>query len=200
MKNLLVLLAVSGIGLHAQAVPTVNGVVNAGSFVVGSVAPGTIVSIFGGALANQTLSASTLPLPGSLAGTSVTLAGQSMPLFFVSSGQINAQVPFLIQSGSAPLVVRTSSGASTNFSVSIAATSPAVFTTTADGKGAAISVHADFRLVQKVSGQNAITTCTDLYVTMSGELGARPPFCYSLFFGQPAVHPPGLLVGRYLGM
>jgi uncharacterized protein (TIGR03437 family) len=148
-------LLVAVFSVYGQALPVVGGVVNAGSFVPGPVAPGTIVSIFGTNLASQTLSATSLPLPTALAGTSVTLAGQALPLFFVSSGQINAQIPFGLPNGAASMIVRNVTGPSSAFSVSIATTSPAIFTTTADGKGAAISVHVDFKLVQKLSGQNA---------------------------------------------
>ena len=94
MKTLLVRLAISvgtiASALPAQTVPVVNGVVNAGSFLLGPIAPGTIVGIFGTRLASQTLSASTLPLPTALDGTSVTVGGQPVPLFFVSTGQIKA--------------------------------------------------------------------------------------------------------------
>lgn len=153
--KLIVGLLLAGFSVYGQSLPVVGGVVNAGSFVPGPVAPGTIVGIFGTNLASQTVSATSLPLPTALAGTSVTLAGQPLPLFFVSSGQINAQIPFGLPNGSAPLIVRNLNGPSSAFSVPIAATSPAIFTTTADGKGTAISVHVDFKLVQKISGQNA---------------------------------------------
>ena len=153
--KLIVGLLVIVLSVCGQSLPVVGGVVNAGSFVLGPVAPGTIVSVFGTNLASQALSATSLPLPFALAGTSVTLAGQALPLFFVSSGQINAQIPFGLPNGAASMVVRNLNGPSSAFSVPIAATSPAIFTTTADGKGAAISVHVDFKLVQKISGQNA---------------------------------------------
>lgn len=57
-------------------------------------APGSIISIYGDRLADGTLSASTLPLPTQLGNTQVLIAGQQIPLVFVSQFQINAVVPF----------------------------------------------------------------------------------------------------------
>jgi uncharacterized protein (TIGR03437 family) len=58
------------------------------------VAPGSLVSIYGRDLANETRVAEPAPLPVNLAGASVSFNGQPAPLLFVSPGQINAQVPF----------------------------------------------------------------------------------------------------------
>ena len=44
--------------------------------------------------ADQALAASSVALSTTLAGTEVLLGGESLPLLFVSNGQINAQVPF----------------------------------------------------------------------------------------------------------
>ena len=64
------------------------------------VASGGLVSIFGSDLAKETLAASSVPLPLTLAGASITFNGQPAPLLFVSPGQINAQIPY----GLAPLM------------------------------------------------------------------------------------------------
>jgi uncharacterized protein (TIGR03437 family) len=152
----------------AQTSITVAGVVNAASFGQGSLAPGSMISIFGTGLAPSTMQASSLPLPTILNGTSVSIAGQGIPLFFVSATQINAQLPFQISSGSAVLSVQNASGSVATRTLTIASTSPAVFTTTSDGKGDAVSVHADFSLVRRATGQNAqigetiILFCTGL--------------------------------------
>ena len=59
-----------------------------------TIAPCGIASLFGANLTMQSAeSASDLPLPTKLASTSVTLDGVAAPLFFVSSGQVNFQVP-----------------------------------------------------------------------------------------------------------
>ena len=131
---------------HAQT-PAVNtgGVVNAGSYASGSVAPGSIVSIFGANLASQTTSSGSIPLPTALGNvSSVTFNGVPAALYFVSSGQINAQVPWNVlaagsSSGTANLVVTTSTGTSAPLSVQVAPSLPGIFTVSANGSGQAIA-------------------------------------------------------------
>jgi uncharacterized protein (TIGR03437 family) len=57
-------------------------------------APGSIISIYGDRLATATQTYSSTPLPRQMAGTTVTMSGRTLPLYFVSPGQVNAQVPF----------------------------------------------------------------------------------------------------------
>src|SRR2546427_648804 len=72
-----------------------GGVVNGASFAAGSsVAPGSIISILGDNLAIASISAKDVPLPTSLATTSVRVNGMLAPLYYVSSKQINAQLPY----------------------------------------------------------------------------------------------------------
>jgi uncharacterized protein (TIGR03437 family) len=83
----------------ATVVPTVT-VVNALSLRAGSIAPGEIVSIFGtemgpGSGVTGTLDASGI-LPGILAGVEVQFNGAGAPIFYAQSGQINAQVPYVV--------------------------------------------------------------------------------------------------------
>ena len=74
--------------------PTVNAVVNGASFAAGApVAPGSIASIFGSNLASTSAAVAGVPLPTLLADAKVSLNGVAAPLFFVSPGQINFQVP-----------------------------------------------------------------------------------------------------------
>ena len=96
----------------AQAGPNLlaQGVVNAVNFQAG-VAPGAIVSLFGTRLAAFQAVAPGLPLPTTLAGTSVTVNGQPAPLFFVSPTQINFQFPFEATGAQALVEVTTPEGA-----------------------------------------------------------------------------------------
>ncbi len=56
--------------------------------------PGGIVSIFGARLAEGQPASGSLPLPVQLGGATVVLGGKTLPLYYASEGQINAQVPF----------------------------------------------------------------------------------------------------------
>ena len=58
------------------------------------VTPGAIVSIYGLNLSKATLVGPTNPLAQTLLNITATLGSQILPLFAVSSGQINVQLPF----------------------------------------------------------------------------------------------------------
>ncbi|HWF08961.1 MAG TPA: hypothetical protein VG297_10890 [Bryobacteraceae bacterium] len=110
--------------------PTVsaNGVVNAASFANGvSIAPGAIVAIFGSNLSNASAQATLTPLPKTLGQTSVTFNAEPAPLFYASSGQVNAQVPFDIAPGTAVVQVTRGGSVSTSQPVSVGNVSPGIF-------------------------------------------------------------------------
>ncbi len=101
-------------------------VVNAASYAVTTttlrperpegLSPGSIASIFGANLASSTETASTIPLPTQLTGTSVTVHGLPAHLFYVSPSQINFQMPWrypgLTESQATGVVVTTAAGSS----------------------------------------------------------------------------------------
>ena len=90
-------------------VPVVSQVVNAASYQTTSGSPGSIAAIFGTNLAATAEAAQTVPLPFQLGGTSVTVLGHAVPLFYVSPTQINFQVP---EGGTSVVVVTTAAGSS----------------------------------------------------------------------------------------
>jgi uncharacterized protein (TIGR03437 family) len=117
-----------------------GGVVNGASFRPanapgGGVSAGAIVSIFGSNLAASTVVGTSLPLSTSLGGTTVRIGGIATPLFFVSAGQINAQVPWNVATGAAQLTVTTAAGTSAAANVTIQDASPGLFSQTSDGRG-----------------------------------------------------------------
>jgi uncharacterized protein (TIGR03437 family) len=106
-----------------------QSIVNSGSFAPESLSAGSIFSVFGAGLSQQTASAQTLPLPLSLGSTAVMVNGESVPLFYVSPGQINAQMPLNAPTGSPVSVIVTSAGRNSNTAtVDLAPAAPGVFT------------------------------------------------------------------------
>src|SRR5579864_8163366 len=86
-----------------------------------------MMSVYGTALAPSTRSAASRPLPLTLSGVSATVNGIAAPLYFVSPGQINLQVPYETGAGTAVLGVNNhGTVASLAFPVSPAA--PGTFT------------------------------------------------------------------------
>jgi uncharacterized protein (TIGR03437 family) len=79
----------------------------------GSLAPGTIIQIYGENLASTTAQPSAIPLPNDLNGTQVIIGGAQAPLYYVSSGQINAQIPFELEPGKQYQVLVSANGALT---------------------------------------------------------------------------------------
>src|SRR5205823_1191703 len=129
----------------ADAVPVIDtdGVVNAASFTSAApLAPGSLVAIFGGRLTQGLASATNLPLPITLAGSTILIGGREAPLLYASDRQVNAVVPYGIAANSAQQAVATrGSSISVPQPVTIAPAAPGVFTL--DGKqGIAVDVNA----------------------------------------------------------
>src|SRR5262249_43539859 len=104
-----------------------------------------MVAPFGTSLATRTQSAETWPLPTSLAGTQVLVKDslgveRLAPLFFVSPGQINYQMPPGTATGTAMVTITSGDGAISTCLVEIAAVAPGLFSANADGQGVAAAV------------------------------------------------------------
>lgn len=144
MKTLLLGALVLGSScIWAASAPEIspNSTLNAADY-SRAFAPGAMVSIFGSNLASSSESPSGLPLPTSLGGTMVELidgdAITSLPLFFASAGQINAQLPYNLKDSTVQLRVRTSAGVSATDSLTVSERAPRLFRVIEDGAGRAI--------------------------------------------------------------
>ncbi|MGD1070506.1 MAG: putative Ig domain-containing protein, partial [Bryobacteraceae bacterium] len=138
---------------NAAPLLNVNGTLDAfatGPEVGAPVAPGTIVQIYGSNLAAQVTTNSTVPLPTSLGQTSVYIGGMLAPLYYVSPGQINAQVPFELPAGQTYQVIVSANGA-------LSTPNPIQLTNDAPGiaqfpAGQVIATHSDgVSLIQETS-------------------------------------------------
>ena len=162
-----------------------GGIVNGVTYAVGQpVAPGSIASIFGSDLAASLAQADTVPLSTSLADISVTMNDIPAPLFFVSSGQINVQVPWNVladgvDSGAATVVVTRSGTASVARSVQIAPVSPAIFTVMPNGVGNAIAINSDGTIAAPINAIPGVIShparVGDALVLLATGLGAVSP-------------------------
>ena len=122
-----------------------------------SLAPGTIFSIFGTDLAPKTDGWLGAPAPTSLGGISVKIGNRYAPLFYVSPTQINGMVPYEV-SGNVTATIEAGPGAAGNSpSVSLAATTPGIFSAESSGKG-----------------QGAILNGGDLFASLTAPTGAFP--------------------------
>jgi uncharacterized protein (TIGR03437 family) len=128
MLPLLLLLLLASATLAQTPAITNGGIVNAASYAAGSLAPGSLATLFGSNLAASNATAAGVPLPVQLGGASVTVNGAPAPLIYVSSGQINFQVPFEIAGQSqASVVVSVNGTASPAQSIAIVPAAPGIF-------------------------------------------------------------------------
>ena len=105
-----------------------KGVVNAAGFEkVPGIAAGALVSLFGSQLAPSVEGATSIPLPRELQSTSVKVNGIDAPLIFVSSGQINFQVPFEVTEGNGLVQVTREGQAGNTVSATVLNRSPGIF-------------------------------------------------------------------------
>lgn len=172
-----------------------NGTLNAFAPVVGAaVAPGTIVQIYGQNLAGQPGTATATPLPSKLNSTSVLIGGRLAPLYYVSPGQINAQIPFELSAGQQyQLIVNANGALSTPNPIQLSATAPGIagFAT-----GAIIAQHLDGSLVLDSSpaapGEVIVFYLSGMGLTTQDVgTGAASP---STTLASP-VNPPTITVG-----
>lgn len=104
------------------------------------VAPDSVVAAFGAKLATGIEFAQSLPLPTSLAGSTVKINGIAAQLFAVTPGQINLLVPPGLPDGPAEITVVTSDGFRSSGTINIASVQPSIFTTNLSGSGAPAAV------------------------------------------------------------
>jgi uncharacterized protein (TIGR03437 family) len=117
-------------------------VVSAASWRKTSLAPDSIAVAFGTSLATDSLGAAALPLPISLAGTSVVVKDSAgverrAGIFYVSAAQVNFLVPPETALGGARVTIVNGNGLVSTGMAQINAVEPGLFTANADGKSAA---------------------------------------------------------------
>jgi uncharacterized protein (TIGR03437 family) len=93
-----------------------------------SIAPGSLISIFGTNLASGLAQASSATLSTSLGDVnSVMINGVAAPLQFVAGGQINAQAPWALNAGQAMVVVTRAGVASAPVTAQVSQFAPALY-------------------------------------------------------------------------
>ena len=161
-----------------------DGVVGGASFLSGAVSPGSIVSIFGVNLAAREAGAASLPLPTQLAGASVEIGGRPAPLYYVSPGQINAQVPVELSSTEASVVVRNGGSTSASVTDFLRPAGPGIFTQDSSGSGPESITHASTNLLVTADLPASPGEFVQIYATGMGRVSPVVPS------GQPAAEFP----------
>lgn len=128
-NDLLLLSIPSSVGPQIAA----GGIEDAFSGAGGSFAPGEIVAIYGSALGPATglgsaFDPATTTLPTTSGGVSVAVNGVPAPMYYVSAGQVNVQIPYEVNGQQqASLAVSYNGMASAAQSIKIAASAPRLY-------------------------------------------------------------------------
>ena len=91
-----------------------------------AIAAGSLISIFGRDLSPVNVATREIPLPTALGESCLAVNGVPVPMLFVSSQQINAQLPFNVE-GNATMTLRTPGGVSDNLNLQILPAAASVF-------------------------------------------------------------------------
>ncbi len=122
LKSLVAAVVLTAASLHAQQQVTV---VNGASFRTETT--GGAWATAGGNFAGVTnATATTLPIPKTLNGVTVTVDGVDAPVYFVSATQINFLIPYETQPGVRPVAVKTPT-VTLNGTVRVLKAAPAIF-------------------------------------------------------------------------
>lgn len=162
-------LAFCAFSVMAQAQTAINLVTDAASYAP-RVAPGALASVFGTNLADSTQSATSFPLPKSMAGATVYVNSAAVPLLYVSKTQINFQVPSSVAAGTASIYVARDGGESTLFYFTVAVNSPGIFQDTGNHAVAQNLVNYSTN-----SASNPVASGAILVVYFSGQGAVNNP-------------------------
>jgi len=147
-----------------------------------AIAPGSLVSIYGSALATTVRSAESTPLPQVLAGTTAFVNGNPMPLLYVGIAQINAQIPYETSSGDALLIIETNGLRSSPVRFRVSDCAPGVLTD--PGSTHVLAVNSADGSINSSEHPTASGSVITAYVTGQGAVD------YVVSNGQPAPSDP----------
>ena len=109
--------------------------------------PGTLADIYGMNLAAAPATTPGLPLGPSLGNVKVTVNGIPAPLYYVSPGQIDFQIPYEVSPGAALVQVTSNGVASISAGVTVQQAAPSILTWVDDaGKTRALTQNLDYSL------------------------------------------------------
>lgn len=169
--------------------------VSAASYDPSAIGSDSIVAAFGTNFATDTQLASSFPLPTELAGVRVQVKDvvgteRWAPLFFVSSGQINFQLPPGTPTGLGTILVIKGGDVVAQGDAPIATTAPGVFSADSTGKGVAaaqvLRVKADN--TQTLENTAEFDTAQGKFVSRPISLGPETDTLFLILFGTGIRH------------
>jgi uncharacterized protein (TIGR03437 family) len=203
----------------ASSAPIVTAIANAASDIVGPIAPGEIVTVYGSGLGPAQLTSLSSLTAGvvatQLAGTEVFFNGNPAPILYTWESAVSAIVPYEITGASAQVTITYLNQTSAAIAVPITASAPAIFVygALASGEGQALAVNPGGS-VNSTYNPAPIGSVITLYATGEGQTlpaGAdgkvaaspapQPVLPVTIFIGGQTIKPlyaggaPGEIVG-----
>lgn len=156
----------------------------------GEQASESMAAAFGENLANGTAAATTLPLPTTLAGTTVKVKDadgveRDAPLFFVSPGQINYLLPTGTSGGIASIAVVKGSAIVATGTLPVTSVAPGLFSANSSGQGVAAAVALRVRAngSQSIEALNHFDQQLGRFVSLPLDLGPEGDQVFLILFG-----------------
>ncbi len=158
-----------GVTVLLSAVPQLLNK-SAASFAVGPLAVASIVAAFGSDLATKPDQPKQLPLPTSFDGTTVTVKDSSgasnlAPLFYISPGQVNYEIPENAATGPATVTIQSGDGTTSSTALQLVSVSPGIFALNPNGLVAAIPIRV---------ASSGTQTPEKVYSISNGQIVANP--------------------------
>ena len=178
-------LALNSTGSTSGTTPSITALSNGASYQQ-AFAPGGILTIWGSQLASATQQSASIPLPLDASGVEVLIDGIAAPLYYVSPGLINVQIPYDATTGTATLSVNNNGQISSR-----------TFTVTAQAPG--IFIDQNGRVVPSSSASRGQEIA--IYITGAGNVspivstGAAPDSTTAVASLPQAVQPVTVTVG-----
>ncbi len=159
--------------LHAAPQYTAAGIVHAATQLSQTLAPNTIATLYGANLAYATHAVTGADLlngtlPTTLEGVTVYVNNQLAHLYYVSPGQINFLIPYVITTATATVFVINNGAAGPTVTIPLAGASPAFFQWNGN---LAVAVHASGVLISP----SAPATGGEIIILFAAGLGRSNP-------------------------
>lgn len=122
-----VTVSVSATASTSNGTPSIAGIANGASF-QHIYSPGMLLAVFGSQLAPSATAASSVPLPVSTAGIAATVNGVAAPLYYVSPGQLNIQIPYQTPVNTPVTLSINNNGLVTSYPFTVVPAAPGIFT------------------------------------------------------------------------
>lgn len=153
---------VGGISQNQAAAPTLvtGGTLNNVNPVVGDpLAPGTIAQVYGANLASTSVSPGVIPIPITFNGTFALVGPSQVPLYYLSSGQLDVEIPSELASNQQyPIIVSVNGALTLPDTITVIPDTPGIVTyldgpppNVQDGAHIIAQHNADFSLVNAAS-------------------------------------------------